>query len=101
MGARIRIEQQFVRIEAVAGFGLVGTMRAETIKRARPDSGNMAVEDFVGIFGELETLGFAAVERSEESDFDLGRMGREDREIRAAGVGGRAERVRLAFADPL
>ncbi len=54
VGARVRVEQELVRIEAMSGLGLERPVGAEPVERAGPDAGDMAVEDFVGILGQLE-----------------------------------------------
>ena len=99
VGARIRVEQELVRIEAMSGLGLERPVSAEPVKRAGSDVGDVAVEDLVGVLGQLETVDLASVGRVEDADVDPRRMGGKDREIGALGVGGGAERIGLAFAD--
>ena len=50
----IRIDQQFRRIEAVAGPGIVLTLDAEAIQLARLDSGQVAVPDHIGLLDERD-----------------------------------------------
>ena len=50
MAAGIGIEQQLVRIEAVAGIGLVRPMHAVAIDRAGMNVGQIAMPDLVGVF---------------------------------------------------
>ncbi len=57
------------------------------------------MEDFVGVFGEFETVDLSTIGRIENADVDPGRMRGEKREIGAVGVGGGAEWIGLAFAD--
>ena len=75
MGAGIRVEQQLVGVEAVARLGLIGAVHAEAVERPRPDIGDMAVEDLVGVFGELEAIASPAGRRVENANLDLRRVG--------------------------
>ncbi len=99
VSAGVGVEQKLVRIEAMARLGLEWPVDAEAVKRAGPDAGDVAVKDFVGVFGQLEPVDLASVRRVEDADVDPRRMRGEDREIGAVGVGRRAERIGLAFAD--
>ena len=49
----VGIEQEFVRIEAVASRRLVRTMHAITVDRAGARVRQIAVPDFVGVLGQL------------------------------------------------
>ncbi len=97
--ARVGVEQELVRIEAMSGLGLERPVHAKAVERAGPDAGNMAVENLVGIFGQFQPLDFASVRCVKDADLDPCRMRGEDREISAVGVGCGAERIGLAFAD--
>ena len=48
----VGIEQELVRIEAVAGRGLVRAMHAISVDRAGARVRKVAVPDFVGVFGQ-------------------------------------------------
>src|SRR6185312_2254426 len=48
MAAGIGVEQQLMRVEAVAGGGLVGTVYAVAVNRAGPDAARIAVPHLVG-----------------------------------------------------
>ena len=74
MGAGVGIEQQLVRIEAVALRRLIGTVDAVAIMRPGTEIGNEAVKDLVGIFRQFDA-GFAVA--VEQTDLDLGRVGGE------------------------
>ena len=100
VGACVRIEKKLVRIEAVARLGLEGPVDPEAVERAGPDARDVAVKDFVGVFRQFEPVDFASVRSIEDADIDTRRMGGEDRKIGSIGVGRRAERIGLAFADP-
>lgn len=71
----VGIEHELVGIEAVSSVGFVGAMDAVAVDGAGAGRGQIAVPDFVGIFGEFDPLqfGFAAV--VEQAEFDLGGMG--------------------------
>ena len=51
MGARIGVEQQLVRVEAVAGIGLVGAMHAVAVDLSWSDIRQVTVADLIGVFG--------------------------------------------------
>ena len=51
LGARIRIEHELVRIEAMSGFGRVRPMHAIPVHLAGAYVGNIAVPDFIAVFG--------------------------------------------------
>ncbi len=99
VSAGVRVEQEFVRIEAMSGFGLERPVGAEPVERAGSDPCDVAVKDFVGVLGELEPFDLAPVRRVEDANVDPRRVGGEDREVGAVGVRRRAKRIGLAFAD--
>ncbi len=99
MGSCVRVKQQLVGIEAVAGLGLIGAVHAKPVKRRRADVRHVAVEHFVGPLGKFEASDFAAALGIEEANLDPRRIRREHGKIRALLIRRRAERVRLAFAD--
>ena len=86
MGAGVGIEQQLVRIEPVAGVGLIRAVHAKAIDLARPDIGQPAVEELVGIFRQDDPFGLALAARIKQADLDLGGVGREQREIDALAI---------------
>ena len=100
MGARIRVEQQLVWIEAMTLLGRVRPVGAKPIASRRSDPLDMAVKDLVGVFGQLEAFDLLLAIVIENTDVHAGRVGGENGEIRPSFVRCRAERVRLAFADP-
>ena len=95
----VRVEQQLVGIEAVAGRRFVGAVDAEAIDRARPRIRQIAVPDFVGVFRQHDTFGLALARGVEQAEFDFGALRREQREIDAEAVPGRAERVGQTFRE--
>ena len=97
--ARVRIEQQLVRVEPVAGVGRVRPVDAVSVDGARPDVGDVAVPDLVGEFGQLDSRRLAIALPVEEAHFHFRRVRGEQREVDALAVPAGAARVRLAFAD--
>ena len=97
--ASVGIEQQFVRIEAISLFGPIRAMRAVAVQQARSRFGQIAVPHHVGAFGERKVLQLAAAARVEDDEVDTGCIRRVQREVHAAAVPGRAERIRTAWPD--
>src|SRR5947207_14928283 len=95
----VRIEQQFVRIKAMAFFGPVGAMRAVAIQEARSRFGQIAVPHHVGTLSELKVLQLAAAARVEDDQVDTGRVCGIQREVNAPTVPGRAERIRTTWPN--
>ena len=96
---RIGIEQQLVRIEAMAVLGRVRPVHAIAIEAARPDPRQVTVKYLVGIFRQLDAVGFGPRRGIEQANLDLCRMGREHREIGPRTVPACAERMRKAFLE--
>ena len=90
----IGIEQQLVRIEAVAVLRLVRPVHAVAVELARRDVGQIAVPDIVGALRQRDALELARALAVEQAELDLRRIGGEQREVGAAAVPGRAERMR-------
>ncbi len=61
VSARVRVEQELVRIEAVSGLGLERPVGAKPVEGAGADAGDVAVKDFVGVFRQLEPVDLAPV----------------------------------------
>lgn len=74
MASRVRIEQQLVRIKAVTGRGIVRTVHAVAIDRARPNAVHITVPDLIGVFGQLDARVLAGSGFVEEAKLDAGRM---------------------------
>ena len=96
MRARIGIEQQLVRIEAVAVGGIVRPVNAIAVEGAGADARNVAVKYLVGVFGKFDAGLALAVE---QADLDLGGVGREQRKVGTLAAPVRAERIGKAFFD--
>lgn len=84
----------------MAGVGFVRAMDAVAVDGAGAGGGQIAVPDFVGIFGKLDALelGFTGV--VEQAELNLGGVGRKEREVDAEPIPGGAERKRPALGDP-
>ncbi len=82
--ARIRVEQQLVRIEAMAVLGLIRPMRAQAVDQAGADAFEETVEDAVVRAVQRVALQFARAAGVEHAEFDLGGVVGEDGEVDAA-----------------
>ena len=97
MGARIGIEKQLVGIETMAFGRLVGSMHAVAVELSGPDVRHIAVEDLVRVFRQLDTRGLGRTAAVEQTDFNLRRVGRKQREVGALSVPMRTARMGCAF----
>ena len=79
MRTRIGVEQQLIRVEAVAVLGLVGPMHAIAVDGARAVRRQIAVPDFVGVFRKFDALEFSFAAVVEQAELDLGGVGAENR----------------------
>ena len=92
----VRIDDDLVGVETVAGGRVVWSVDPVTVQLARPDVGKVAMPHHVGVFGQRNRAGGRDGVRSvEQTELDAGRVGRIDREIDAEPGPGRPERVRL------
>ncbi len=89
----IRVEQQLVRVEALALLGLVGAVDAVAVELAGFQSRHVAVPDEVGALAQLQPRDFAPAGLVEEAELDALGMAREEREVDALVVPGGAERI--------
>ncbi len=82
-GLGIRVQHQLVGVEAVTVLRFVGAVDPVAVDGAGPRLGQEAVPDLVGVFRQDDAgeLGLAAV--VEDAQFDLCRVGGEQREIHA------------------
>jgi hypothetical protein len=99
VGARVRVEEQLVGVEAVALGGRVGAVHAVAVHRARTDARDAAVPYLVAVFGQLDALDFGPALAVEQAHLDLGGMRGEHREVDALPVPRGTARMRQAFAD--
>ena len=86
MCSGIGIEQQLVRIEAMSGCGLVRAVNPIAVEGAWADIRQVSVKDSIGVFGERDPLDLGLAIGIEQTNFDLGRVSRKDREVRALSV---------------
>lgn len=93
---RVRIDEQFMRIEAVAFLRIVRPVHTVPIQQSGARFGQIAVPNLVRILGQRDLFEFAPPARVEGAQFDLLGMRREEREVDAASVPCRAERIGAA-----
>ncbi len=87
----IGIQQQLVRIEAVALFGRIGPVDAIAVELSGRDVVEIAMPDVLGTLRHFDALELAATLTVEQAQLDLLGIGREQREIGAASVPAGAE----------
>src|SRR5262249_53893309 len=97
--ARIRIDQELVRIEPVTLLRRIEAMHAIAVAPASRDAGDIAVPEIACAFGKREPRDFLRSGVVEEAELDLLRMRGEEHEIRAVGVRGNAKRFGEAGSD--
>jgi hypothetical protein len=61
MGARVRVEKEFVRIEPVPCLWLVWPVDPEAVERSRSNASDMSMKDFVSILRQFESIDFAPI----------------------------------------
>ena len=93
----VGVEQQLVVVEAVAGLGLVRAVHPIAVELARAHVGQVAVPDLVGVLGQRDARDLALAGVVEQAQLDLFRVRREQREVGAGTVPGRAQ---ADTADP-
>jgi hypothetical protein len=54
--ARVRIEQELVRIEAMTLFGLVRSVHSVAVHGAGSETGQVTMPDFIGVLGQLDAI---------------------------------------------
>src|SRR5579863_7497038 len=77
----IGIEQQLVGVEAVAVFGLIGSVNPIAVELPRRDVVQVAVPDIFAALGQFDAFEFAASLAVEQAKLDLLRIGGKQREI--------------------
>ncbi|MNJ13203.1 hypothetical protein D3C77_74080 [compost metagenome] len=95
----VRVDQQFVGVEAVAMLRLVGAMDAVAVDLSGMSVGEVTVKNFVGVFGQFDAFQFHLAAGVEQAQFDLGGVGREQGEVDPQAVPGSPQWKRQAFAD--
>ena len=89
----VGVDQQLVRVEAVAFMRGEGTVRAQTVKLAGHQAGNAAMPDAPGAFRQRHARNLALPVRAKKADVDLRRMVGKDGEIYPVSIKGRAQRA--------
>jgi hypothetical protein len=90
-GLGVGVEDDLVGVEAVAVPGVVGPVDAVAVNLSGLDVGEVAVPDHVGLLAEYDTGGFFGLaDRVKKTEFDLGGVLGEDREVGSGPVPGRA-----------
>ena len=89
----VGVDQQLVRIEAMAARRVIGTVHAVAVKLTGPDIRQVAVPDLMGLFRQIDTLGFAPALRVEQAELDAGRVGGKQRKVDAFSVPCRPQRI--------
>lgn len=79
----VGVEQQLVRIEAMAVVRLIRTVHAIAVKLSRRNVVEIAVPDVLGSFRQRDAFELAPALAVEQAEFDAGGVGRKQREIRA------------------
>src|SRR6185437_13407595 len=98
--ARVGVEQQFMRVEAMAFMRRIRSVHAITVEQSRISARQIAVPDAFRIFGQGDALELASAMLVEETELDTLRMCGEEREIRATRIDLRAKRIRSARLNP-
>src|SRR6185437_2235223 len=98
--ARVGVEQQLMRIEAVALQRGVRSMHAIAIEHSRIGAGQIAVPDAFGIFGQGNTLELTPPVLVEKAKLNALGIRREQREIRAARIDVWAKGIGAPLLDP-
>ena len=97
--ARVRVDQQLLRVVEQAVPGVIRAVDAEAVPLPRPDPGDVAVPHLEGAFGQRDAgLGAVGVE---QADGHRGGSGRPQREVGPLAVPGGAERERSTWPGPL
>ena len=99
MRARIRVEQELVRVEPVAGLRRVRSVHPVAVDGAGAGVRQIAVPDLIGIFGQFYAIELGPAGWVEQAELDLGGIGREQGEIHPQSVPGGPERVGQALGQ--
>ncbi len=90
----VRIEQQFVGVEAHAPLWIVRAVHPISIQQPGPRVRQVAMPYLVGLLAHLHHFDLALALRIEQAQLDTFRVLGEQREIHAFAVPGRSERIR-------
>ena len=94
MGVSVRIEKQFVRIEAVPVYGIIRAVNAKAVDRARSKVLYIAVPNLVCEFRQLNALQLLFARLIDKAEFDFSGMCGEKSEVNSIAVPGCASWVR-------
>jgi hypothetical protein len=97
--ARVGVQQQLVVVEAVPALGSIGAVDAVTVQLAGPQVRQVGVPDLVRVLGQRHPRRLTPPGGIEQAQLDPFGMQREQREVDAASVPVRTERIRLAGPD--
>src|SRR4029079_1785453 len=95
---RVRIEQQLLRIEAMALLRLIRTVHAIAVELAGPRFGQVAMPDLIGLLAQRDALQLAPPAIIEQAQLDAIRKLREQREVDPLAVPRRT--LRKGFTGP-
>ena len=99
--ARTGVEQQLVRVEAVALLRRVGAMGPQAVDQPRPGAGQKAMPQAVVRAMQRIAAQFTHAVGIEQAQLQHGRVLREDAEVDAAMAGQRAHGLGLAWQQLL
>ncbi|CCJ78250.1 hypothetical protein BN135_3314 [Cronobacter muytjensii 530] len=97
--ARVRVNQQFVRVEAVTVFRIVRPVHAIAIQRARLQARHIAMPYFMRVFRQRQPGDFVFAARIVEAELDALCVRRENREVNPLAVIVRAEGITASRRD--
>ncbi|MNM86533.1 hypothetical protein D3C81_986890 [compost metagenome] len=95
----VGVDQQLVGIEAVAVFRGVRAVYPVAVDLPGVGVGQVAVEDLIGVFRQLDTFELDLAAGIEQAQLDLGGVGREQREVDPQPIPGSPQGEGQAFAD--
>src|SRR5690606_13596030 len=96
----VGVEEELVRIEAVPRLRLVGPMNPVAVHLPRASLRQIAMEDLVGVFRQLDPLDLPLSVDVEKAELDLRGVCGEQGEIYAAPIPGRPQRGGMPAFDP-
>jgi hypothetical protein len=95
----VGIDQQLVRIEAMAVGRVVRAMHPVAVKQSGPGILEITMPDCIAVLRQLDALDLPLARGIEKAKLHLLRMGGKDREVRALAIPCRAQRIRHAALD--
>ena len=95
----VGIQQELVRVEAMAVARVIRSMYPVSVDGAGPRLRQITVPHFIGVLGQLNPFQLSAAGIVEQTKLDLGGIRREQREVDAQPIPSRAAGVGRALAD--